>query len=282
MRGIVLGIALAALGCDGAASDHHVDSPETPTKALRCPAPRFQVIDLTHTMHEGMPAWPGAAPFKMTRTSDYPQGFRAHVFEMSENVGTHLDAPAHMVEGKRSISQIPADELVVPAVVIDVADKTTKSPDYLVSVGDVSDFEAANGQIAPGAFVIAHTGWHRRFRDPAKYLNQDAEGVMHFPGFSADAAQLLVERDVMGIGIDTPSLDNGPSKDFPTHKIMLGADKYMVENLANLDRLPEVGATVIIGVMLVADGTQAQARVLALVPEKEEPEEDEGQEKRAK
>jgi kynurenine formamidase len=262
--------------CNGAASDHHVEGPETPTKTVRCPSTRFEVVDLTHRMHEGMPVWPGAAPFKMTRTSDYPQGYRAHVFEMAENTGTHVDAPAHFVEGKRSIAQIPPDELVVPAVVIDVTHKVERNADYLISASDVSDWEAANGSIAPGALVIARTGWYERFQSPQRYINQDAEGVMHFPGFGPDAAALLVERDVVGIGIDTPSLDHGPAKKFATHEIMLGADKYMIENLANLDKLPEVGATVVVGVLPVADGSQAQARVVALVPEKEETEEDEG------
>ena len=230
----------------------------------RCAPPSFHVVDLTHVMHPQMPVWPGGIPFKMERLVDYDEGYRLHKFEVGENTGTHVDAPGHFVEGKRSIDQIPVDELVVPAVVIDIAGMVAQDPDYQLSANDIVDWEGAFGQIPVGSLVIAHTGWHKRFHDPVKYINQDAQGVMHFPGVSPDAAQLLVERDVAGIGIDTLSLDHGPSKDFVTHKTMLGADKFQ---MANVDRLPETGATVVIGVLPVAEGSQAQARIIALVPE---------------
>ena len=97
-----------------------------------------------------------------------------------------------------------------------------------------------------------------------RYINMDANKVMHFPGYGQGGTELLVQRDVVGIGIDTLSLDHGPSKDFATHLVMLGANKYMVENMANLDALPPTGATVIIGVLPVQDGSQAQARNLCL------------------
>ena len=138
--------------------------------------------------------------------------------------------------------------------------------DYRLSAADVATWEAANGRIAAGTLVILNTGWHARFARPKDYVNADAGGVMHFPGFGADAARLLVERGVVGIGIDTLSLDHGPSQDFATHKIMLAAGKYQIENMANLDALPARGATVIVGVLPVREGTQAQARVLALLP----------------
>ena len=228
-------------------------------------------------MHAAMAYWPGGVPFKMERLVDYEDGYRLHKFEMGENTGTHVDAPGHFARGKRSIDQIPADELVVPAVVIDVKDKVAGNPDYLVSENDIVDFEAAYGSIDVGSLVIVNTGWHKRFDEPKKYLNQDAEGVMHFPGFAPDAAQLLLERDVAGIGIDTLSIDTGSATTFAVHKAFLAADKYQIENLANLDELPPTGATVIIGVLPVLDGTQAQARILALVPE-DLPSEDESEE----
>jgi kynurenine formamidase len=114
--------------------------------------------------------------------------------------------------------------------------------------------------------VILNTGWYKRFGDGQRYLNMDANKVMHFPGYSKESAELLVQRDVVGIGIDTLSLDHGPSKDFSTHLVMLGANKYMLENLANLDALPSTVATVIVGVLPVQDGSQAQARIFALLP----------------
>ena len=130
----------------------------------------------------------------------------------------------------------------------------------------VEAWEARHGRIPAGALVILNTGWHKRFAVPARYSNMDAGGVMHFPGYGADAARLLVARGAAGIGIDTLSIDHGPSKDFAAHLVMLGANRYQIENLAGLDALPATGAVVVVGVLPVKDGSQAQARVLALLP----------------
>lgn len=225
-----------------------------------------RVVDLTHEMHPGMAFWPGGVPFRMERLVDYDKGYRLHRFVMGENTGTHVDAPAHFVPGTRSVAEIPLTRLVVPAVVIDGTVQAASDPDWRLSAADVRAWEARHGRIPAGALVILNTGWHRRFSDPRAYANQDRDGVMHFPGFGADAARLLVARDVAGIGIDTLSLDHGPSRDFAVHRIMLGANRYQIENLANLDALPPTGVTVVVGVLPVRDGSQAQARVLALLP----------------
>ena len=271
---LTVAILIPSLGaCDSRARCPKAPQTRSP-KLAHCLAPRQRVIDLTQLMQEGMPVGPGGVPFKMTRVVDYDQGYRMHKLEMGENVGTHVDAPAHFAEGKRTIDQIPVDELVVPAVMIDVRDKVKDNPDYLVCANDVVDWEAVHGPVPVGSLVIANTGWHKRFVDPEKYLNQDSQGVMHFPGIAPEAAQLLVERDVMGIGIDTLSLDAGAAQEFATHRIMLAANTVQIENLSNLDALPEVGATVIIGVLPLANGTQAQARIIALVPELEAPDDE--------
>jgi kynurenine formamidase len=273
--------ALATVGCGPTqlSTNGHSHPKTKPGQVQHCAPPRQRVVDLTHRLHDGMVFWPGGVGFKKTRLSDYEQGYRLHKFEMGENTGTHVDAPSHMVEGKRSIHDIPVSELVVPVAVINVREKVKEDPDYLVSANDIVDWEAVNGPIPVNAVFIANTGWHERFDDPDAYVNVDDAGVMHFPGFSKAAAQLLVERDVIGIGIDTLSIDHGPSTDFSAHKVMLAADKYQIENLANLDELPEAGATLIVGVLPVSEGSQAQARVLALVPEKAPGDEDEEEEK---
>jgi kynurenine formamidase len=233
---------------------------------LRAPVVARTVIDLTHEMHDAMAFWPGGVPFRMQRLVDYDKGYRLHKFEMGENTGTHVDAPSHFIEGQRPISRIPLADLVVPAVVIDAKALAARNADYQLSAADVAAWEAANGRIAAGTLVILNTGWHARFARSSEYVNADDKAVMHFPGYGADAARLLVERGVVGIGIDTLSLDHGPSQDFATHKVMLAAGKYQIENLANLDALPARGATVVVGVLPVRDGSQAQARVLALLP----------------
>lgn len=233
---------------------------------LRTPLTARAVVDLTHPMHDDMPFWPGGVPFRKIRLVDYDQGYRLHRFEMGENTGTHVDAPSHFIRGKRPIDRIPLSDLIVGAAVIDVRDKVAANADYRLSAADVRAWEARHGRILPGALVILNTGWHRRFGEPERYVNMDARKVMHFPGYGADSAALLVRRDVAGIGIDTLSIDHGPSKDFAAHVVMLKANKYQIENMANLDALPPRGATVVVGVLPVKEGSQAQARIFALLP----------------
>ena len=224
-----------------------------------------QVVDLTHPLHEDMPFWPGTAPFVIERLADYDKGYRMHRFSLWENIGTHVDAPAHFVEGKRSVNELGLSDLVAPVVVINVRDKAAQDHDYQLSVEDVLSWEDRNGRIQPGSLAVMNTGWYKKFQDPQAYVNQDKVGVLHFPGFSVGAAQLLVERDVAGIGIDTLSLDPGNDLSFPVHKIMLGAGKYQVENMNNLDAVPVKGAVVVIGVLPVTDASQAQARIFAFM-----------------
>lgn len=235
-------------------------------ETLRQKIEASQAIDLTQPMYDEMAFWPGGVPFKKTVLVNYDQGYLLHKFEMGENTGTHVDAPAHFIKGNKPIDQLSLADLIVPAVVINVQDKAAAEPDYQLTAADVEAWEAENGKIPAGSLVILNTGWHKRFADPAKYINMGDDKAMHFPGFGPDSAALLVERDVAGIGIDTLSLDHGPSKTFATHVVMLKANKYQIENLANLDALPATGATVMVGVLPVRDGSQAQARVVAFLP----------------
>ena len=224
-----------------------------------------QVVDLTHALHKDMPFWPGTAPFVIERLADYDKGYRMHRFSLWENIGTHVDAPAHFIEGKQSVNELGLNDLVAPVVVINVQNKVAREPDYQLSVEDVLLWEERNGRIQPGVLAVMNTGWYKKFHEPQAYVNQDEAGVLHFPGFSVGAAQLLVERDVAGIGIDTLSLDPGNDLSFPVHKIMLGAGKYQVENMNNLDAVPVKGAVVVIGVLPVTDASQAQARIFAFM-----------------
>lgn len=247
---IVVGLGAAGIGA---------------AETLRQKIEATKVIDLTHRMHDDMAFWPGGVPFKKTRLVDYDKGYQLHKFEMGENTGTHVDAPSHFIKGNKPIDQLPLSDLVVPAVVINVQKKVAASSDYQLTAADIEQWEAKQGKVPAGSLVILNTGWHKRFDNPKRYVNMDDQKVMHFPGYGPDSARLLVERDVAGIGIDTLSLDYGPSKTFATHVVMLKANKYQVENLANLDALPPTGASVIVGVLPVKAGSQAQARVMALL-----------------
>ena len=232
---------------------------------LQQPLSARRMVDLTHVLHRDMPFWPGTAPFVIERLADYDKGYRMHRFSLWENIGTHIDAPAHFIEGGASVNELGLNDLVAPVAVINVQDKVALDPDYQLSVQDVLTWEERNGRVLPGSLVVMNTGWYKKFSDPKAYVNQDETGVLHFPGFSVAAAQLLVERDVAGIGIDTLSLDPGNDLSFPVHRIILGAGKFQVENMNNLDALPAAGAVAVIGVLPVKDASQAQARIFAFM-----------------
>lgn len=210
----------------------------------------------------------GLAPYrsKKIRLVDYDQGYQLHKFEVGENTGTHVDAPSHFIRGNVPIDKLALRDMVVSAVVIDVTDEVADNPDYQLGAADVIDWEAHNGRIPAGSLVILNTGWSKRFADPEAYVNMGPDNVMHFPGYHPESAAVLIDRGVVGVGIDTMSLDFGQATEFTFHTTMLGAGKYQIENLANLDALPTTGATMIVGVLPVKDGSQAQARVLALLP----------------
>ena len=264
---LVVSTAAGTLGCLSTGSHSHSPRREPQPAPRACPSPSYRMLDLTQRLHDGVPVWPGGVAFSKKVLADYPDGYRVHEFHMGQNTGTHVDAPSHFIEGARGIDSLVPEELVVPVVVLDVSKKVHDDPDYAISGNDIVDWEDVFGPVPVGGVLLAYTGWSSKFANPEAYLNQDDQGVMHFPGFGADAAAMLVERDVAGIGIDTLSIDPGNSTEFSTHKQMLKAGKYMIENLANLEQMPTTGAVLIVGVVPVVDGTQAPARVMALLPE---------------
>jgi kynurenine formamidase len=130
----------------------------------------------------------------------------------------------------------------------------------------VADWESERGRIPRGAIALLRTGWASRWPDATRYRNQDAAGTMHFPGFGADAAQILIQREVCGIGCDTMSVDPGCSSEYPVHRLALGAGLYQLENLADLSALPESGASLVVAPLKLDGGSGAPCRVFALLP----------------
>jgi kynurenine formamidase len=227
------------------------------------------VIDLTHTVSANIPTYePGegaAFQVKTTATIEKDRYFAREV-SLPEHFGTHLDAPAHFARGSWTVDQIPEERLVAPLVVIDIAKKAAQDPDYRLSVDDIAQWEKSNGQIPQGSVVMANTGWDSRWNLPDRYRNCDAKGVMHFPGYSLDAAKFLVEaRGVLGLGIDTLSIDYGPSKNFEVHQYTLAHGLYHVENVANLERTPAAGAITVVAPMKLQGGSGGPVRVMALL-----------------
>ena len=227
-----------------------------------------RVVDMTYAINGKLPAWPGSGRTFEAKVEATPEkdGYFARSFWMLEHYGTHMDAPAHFPPGKEYLDQISVEHLFAPAAVIDVREEVAKDPDYRLHVMRVEKWEAVHGRIPAGAVVLLRTGWASRWPDQARYRNMDAAGVMHFPGFSVEAARLLIERGAVGLGIDTLSIDYGPSKDFEVHRVTLPAGLYQLENLANMDQLPEAGAFLISAPIKLEGGSGGPVRVFALLP----------------
>ena len=226
------------------------------------------LVDLTHALATTSPSWPDAPHLVVQIEADYPQGYFARHVSLPEHAGTHVDAPAHFVKGAATVDAIAPDALRADAVVVDVRDKVAKNAEYAVAPADLEAWERAHGAMPAHALVIARTGWEARWSDEKRYRNQDAKGVMRFPGFSPDAIAWLIAHHpgFVGAGIDTLSIDVGASPDFAAHRKLLGAGKYGIENLAGLDALPARGATVVVAPLKLAGGSGAPARVFADVP----------------
>lgn len=232
------------------------------------PSGKTRVLDLSYAINDKLVPWPGDEKFfeAKVNASVEKNGYFTRSFWMLEHYGTHLDAPAHFPPGKTTVDQIPAKQLFGPAVVIDVRAESGKDVDYQLSPARVEEWEKRHGRIPEGAIVLLRTGWSSRWPDARKYRNQDANGKMHFPGFSAEAAKLLLERRASGLGCDTMSVDYGASSDYAVHHLALGAGLYHLENLADLGDLPETGAFLVVAPIKLEGGSGGPVRVFALLP----------------
>jgi len=228
---------------------------------------KTRVIDLSYAINEKLVPWPGDTRWfeAKVNASVEKNGYFTRSFWMLEHYGTHLDAPIHFPPGKTSVDQIPSKQLFGPAVVVDVAEEGAKNADYQLPPTRVEQWERVHGRIPSGAIVLLRTGWAARWPDVQRYRNQDAQGRMHFPGFSAEAVKLLIERNVSGLGCDTLSADYGASEDFAVHHLALGAGLYHLENLADLSELPEAGAYLIVAPIKLEGGSGGPVRVFALI-----------------
>lgn len=191
-------------------------------------------------------------------------GYYMQKWHIIEHIGTHVDAPGHFIAGGRLGPELRPSELIVPAVVVNIADRAARDPDTVVTVDDLRAFERRHGRIPRDSAVLMDSGWAAKVGDADAYRGADADGVLHFPGFGAEATEwLLRRRGIRALGVDTLSIDPGVSEEFETHLTLLGADRYGVENLANLDRLPRRGATIVVGLIPYEQGSGGQARIFA-------------------
>src|SRR5882724_1445702 len=231
---------------------------------------KTRVVDLSYAINDKLVAWPGDPKVFEAKVNGTVEkdGYFTRSFWMLEHYGTHLDAPAHFPPGKSTVEKITPEKFFGPAVVLDVRVESETNADYQLSPAVIEAWEKRNGRVPAGAIVLLRTGWASRWPDVQRYRNTDAKGTMHFPGFSVDAAKILLERKVSGLGCDTLSIDPGNSPDFPVHHLVLGAEVYQLENLADLKDLTESGAFLIAAPIKLEGGSGGPVRVFGLVAEK--------------
>ncbi|WP_323766621.1 cyclase family protein [Antarctobacter sp.] len=224
------------------------------------------VVDMSHVTDETFPTYFGAPGISYDKAFDFAKdGFNLYNLTVNEHTGTHVDAPLHFSADGQSVDEIPVENLVCPLVKIDIAARAADDPDTMVTPDDLKAWIAAHGEIPDGACVAMDSGWAARLGGDG-FRNADGDGVMHFPGFHVEAAQMLAEQTgAVAIAADTLSLDHGPSASFDTHYAWLPTNRYGIECLAGLSQVPAAGATLIVGAPKTGRGTGGPARIFAMV-----------------
>ena len=222
-----------------------------------------KIIDLTHPFSPDFPTFSGKPGISVNILAS--GSYNSQEWLVNEHAGTHMDAPLHFSENGLSSDQIPPEQLISPLAVVDIRRKSADNPDAELSPDDLQMWESQNGRIPENAVVAMLSGWGELTGAP-KFRNADQDGTMHFPGFHPEAAEfLMTERQVVGMAVDTLSLDHGPSSDFPVHYSWLPTGRWGLECVARLDTLPPVGATLFVGSSMVVGATGGQTRLLAVI-----------------
>lgn len=221
----------------------------------------FTFIDLTHSLSSDIPHWGTACGFQHKIEHDYFNSttdvkFRTYNVQMVAGIGTHMDAPAHCIPNAATISEIPLRSLISPCRMIDISDKAHAQ--YSLTVDDIKTLENKYGMIPKETFIIVYTGWDQWWDQPEKYRNK-----LVFPSVSKEAAEVLIARDIVGLGIDTLSPDAGNSR-FPVHQLILSSGKYIVENIANAKMLDATGCYIFVLPIKINDGTEAPVRLIGM------------------
>lgn len=279
IEGALLPCLAAALlaSCQSLPPDRHanVNAPQG-QPAAAASFPQGALVDLSHAYDEQTVFWPTAEGFKLDKVADgqTPDGYyyAANNFSTAEHGGTHLDAPVHFAAGRHTADQIPLEQLMGAAVLVDVSDKCSADRDYQVSVADFQRWEAEHGELPRDAILVLRTGFGKFWPDRERYMGTSERGPaavpkLHFPGLHPDAARwLTANRRVKAVGLDTPSIDFGQSKLFESHRVLFERNIPAFENLANLDRLPAKGFYVVALPMKIKGGSGGPLRAVAIVP----------------
>lgn len=247
--------------------------------AVANPFEGYKAIDLTHAFDENTIYWPTEKGFQHDKQFEgVTEGgwyYTAYSVRTAEHGGTHLDAPIHFAADTWTADEVPLSSLLLPAVVIDVREEASKDRDFLLAADALKKWETTHGRIPKGAAVLMNTGYAKFWPDHERYMGTSKRGPeavadLHFPGFSESAAHFLgAERHVAAVGLDTPSIDFGQSKDFIAHQILYGQNIIGFENIASMDELPATGAWIIALPMKIRDGSGGPLRIVALIPAQE-------------
>lgn len=236
-----------------------------PRAALAQTAPAGRVVDLTHVFDETFPTFDGKPGIAYDRDKDIAtDGYNIWKLTIWEHSGTHIDAPLHFSADGKSVAELEPATLVCPLCIVDITAKAAEDANATVEAEDIEAWVSANGAIPQGALVAMHSGWAAKVGAPE--YRTAADGSFAFPGFGKSATDMLAGMGVVGIGVDTLSLDPGNSADFAVHTSWLPGGRYGIENLASLDQLPATGATIMVGAPKHRNGTGGPARILALAP----------------
>lgn len=224
-----------------------------------------EVFDLTHPLDEDFPSANGEQWLTLKDFLNFEaDGINFKRWSIYEHIGTHIDAPIHFSADGASVDRIPVDTLIVPLAVIDIRARAAGNADTELTPNDIAAWEAQYGPLPQGCCVAMNAGWDSRATGPG-YRNADSDGVMHFPGFHVETADMLIEEhDVIGMGVDTLSIDNGPSDSFPVHRHWLPSGRWAIEGLANLATVPASGATIVVGAPTIVGATGGPSRIFAL------------------
>ena len=248
-------------------------APEAPPPGIDLSTARL--IDLSYTFDDETLYWPTSpTSFVLDELAYGPSEggyfYSSYSFCTPEHGGTHIDAPIHFAEGGRTTAEIPVRQLIAPGVVIDMSEEASQDPDARLSLDTVTSWEDEHGPVPEGAIVLLRTGWGVRWPEALPYLGDDTPGDasnLHFPAYGAEAARFLVEeRRVGALGVDTASIDYGQTKDFIVHQIAAGGGVPSLENVANVDGLPESGFWVIALPVKIGEGSGGPVRIVAIVP----------------
>ena len=222
------------------------------------------VEDLTHAYGADFPTYFGEPGIEMSQKFNFADnGFNLFTMNLNEHTGTHIDAPLHFSADGASVDEIPVTSLVAPLCVVDIAARAAEDADTQLTPDDLTAWIDANGEIPDNACVALYSGWGSKAGGEG-FRNFDGE-AMHFPGFHVEAAQMLLETGARSIASDTLSLDHGPSADFATHYAWLPTGRFGIENIANLDKMPASGATIMIGAPKHRGGSGGPARIFGMV-----------------